>query len=224
MNLRVTGRDASFEFHGYTDVYALLSDFLAFYRGEQVNVPFMLTDLWLITPDGNKYTLLSSLERVDMNAVKYVMEMLSRMSVNERQLVNMKSIQHFVDDNCNSSFLTITMKPRHGLHEPEHVVGIMSLIDAEAKGEVIHGGVPRKWYACSDDMDDIFYNDYYHLGKVISEVCAFEWMDKRMTDDNILYREQNPQTGEMVYITFGDIKDAIIRMKREKGLNGLETL
>ena len=64
-------------------------------------------------------------------------------------------------------------------------------------------------------------NTAFNVGVLMQELLMFEEGDARIDDNAVLYRELNPVTNEFVFITFGDIKEAIINMKRIKGLNGL---
>lgn len=64
-------------------------------------------------------------------------------------------------------------------------------------------------------------NTAFNMGVLLQGLLMFEDGDARIDDDAVLYREKNLHTGEFVYITFGDIKQAVIDMKREKGLDGL---
>lgn len=64
-------------------------------------------------------------------------------------------------------------------------------------------------------------NTAFNMGVLLQELMMFETGDARIDDDAILYREKNPSTDEFVFITFGDLKEAIINMKRTKGLDGL---
>lgn len=66
---------------------------------------------------------------------------------------------------------------------------------------------------------DLVKNEYFNMGVLISEVLMFNSGDARIDDDAILYREKNSETGEFVFITFGDVRDAIVDMKRSKGLS-----
>lgn len=66
-------------------------------------------------------------------------------------------------------------------------------------------------------------NTAFNMGVLLQQLMMFETGDARIDDDAILYREKNPSTNKFVFITFGDLKIAIINMKRAKGLDGLAT-
>ncbi len=58
----------------------------------------------------------------------------------------------------------------------------------------------------------------FNLGRAIDEVLSVGTAGGRIDDDAVLYREKNIETGEFQYITFGEIKTAILRLKQEKGM------
>lgn len=78
----------------------------------------------------------------------------------------------------------------------------------------------RRLYFNSEDTN-LAKNSAFNIGVLMTELLMFEEGDARIDDNAVLYRELNPVTNEFVFITFGDIKEAIINMKRTKGLNGL---
>lgn len=64
-------------------------------------------------------------------------------------------------------------------------------------------------------------NTAFNIGILLRELLMFEDGDARIDDGAVLYREKNMHTGEFVYVTFGDLKQGIIDMKRKLGLDGL---
>lgn len=64
-------------------------------------------------------------------------------------------------------------------------------------------------------------NTAFNMGVLLQELLMFEDGDARIDDGAVLYREKSPHTGEFVYVTFGDLKQGIIDMKRKLGLDGL---
>ena len=82
----------------------------------------------------------------------------------------------------------------------------------------------RKVYFNGDkEGTPLAMNTAFNMGVLLQQLMMFETGDARIDDDAILYREKNPTTDEFVFITFGDLKEAIINMKRAKGLDGLAT-
>ena len=59
-------------------------------------------------------------------------------------------------------------------------------------------------------------NTAFNMGALLIELLMFERGDTKIDDDTILYREKNLMTDKIVVITFGDLKEAIISMKRAK--------
>lgn len=88
-----------------------------------------------------------------------------------------------------------------------------------------HDPLARRVYFNTESIDGIqdrlSGNTAFNMGVLLQELLMFEQGDARIDDDAVLYREKNLHTGEFVYVTFGDIKQAIIDMKRGKGLDGL---
>lgn len=88
-----------------------------------------------------------------------------------------------------------------------------------------HDPLGRRVYFNTESIDGMqdrcSGNTAFNMGVLLQELLMFEQGDARIDDEAVLYREKNPYTGEFVYITFGDIEQAIIDMKRGKGLNGL---
>lgn len=58
-------------------------------------------------------------------------------------------------------------------------------------------------------------NTAFNMDVLLQELLMFE------DGDAILYREKNLSTNEFVFITFSDLKEVIINLKRTKGLNGI---
>ena len=80
----------------------------------------------------------------------------------------------------------------------------------------------RRVYFNNDNGNtNLTENIAFNIGVLMQQLLMFEDGDARIDDSAVLYRELNPITNEFVFITFGDIKDAIINLKRIKGLNGL---
>ena len=80
----------------------------------------------------------------------------------------------------------------------------------------------RRVYFNNDNGNtNLTENTAFNIGVLMQQLLMFEDGDARIDDSAVLYRELNPITNEFVFITFGDIKDAIINLKRIKGLNGL---
>ena len=77
----------------------------------------------------------------------------------------------------------------------------------------------RVYFGCQGYEQNLAKNECFNMGVLIREVLMFNCGDARIDDDAILYREKNSETGEFVFITFGDVCDAIVDMKRSKGLS-----
>ncbi len=58
----------------------------------------------------------------------------------------------------------------------------------------------------------------FNLGRAVDEVLSVGTAGGRIDDAAILYREKNLKTGEFEYITFGDVKEALLKLKQEKGM------
>ena len=87
-----------------------------------------------------------------------------------------------------------------------------------------HDKLHRRVYFNNDKKGtSMAMNTAFNMGVLLQELMMFETGDARIDDDAVLYREMNPTTGELVFITFKDLKEGIINMKRAKGLNGLAT-
>ena len=105
------------------------------------------------------------------------------------------------------------MKPTDWNHEKD-----TQRADIRYTGDNLHRRVYFNNESCNVKLTD---STSFHIGVLLQQILMFEDPDCRIDDEAILYRELNPVTDEFVYITFGDIKEAIINMKRIKGLNGL---
>lgn len=88
-----------------------------------------------------------------------------------------------------------------------------------------HDPLARRVYFNNESIDGmqgrLAMNTAFNMGVLLQELLMFEDGDARIDDGAVLYREKNMHTGEFVYVTFGDLKQGIIDMKRKLGLDGL---